>query len=81
MNIFIANDYEGSPIGVLLADSREKADLVWMGMKLAVHEVEEIDISESKGIHGVVTLFTTEELELRNTGTRTFKYRKWKRGG
>ena len=85
MKIYIGKDYEGNPISVLLAESREKADIAWAGMKDTPHNVEEIDPNDtSVGVHGLVFLLTST---LHNSKDYPSSHRlegvnfsKWKRG-
>ena len=80
--IYIASDITGTPIGVLLSDTKEKADLSWAAMGLAVYSVEEIDPSDDDlGMHGVVFLLTTEEHNSRDYSHRTdgVDFHVWKR--
>jgi hypothetical protein len=82
MNIYIGKDFEGKPISVLLADSREKADIAWAGMQDTPHSVEEIDpTDDSVGVHGVVFLLTSIKRN-SNQSSRVggIDYRQWKRG-
>lgn len=82
MKIYIGKDFDGSPISVLLADSREKADIAWMGMKDTPHSVEEIDPNDAElGMHGVAFLLTSIKRN-SNHSSRVggVEYRQWKRG-
>ena len=82
MNIYIAKDYDGTPISVLLADDAEKAAIAFMGMGETPHSVEEIDPSEDCGLHGVCFLLTSHEKSSHDYDNRIggFKFREWKRG-
>ena len=85
MNIFIASDFDGNPISVLLAKTREQADIAWAGMKDMPHSVEEIDPeNDDIGVHGLVFLLTSEEIESRDLPvsrqSKGLTFRKWKRG-
>ena len=65
MNIYIAYTYDEIPIGVLLADSEEKALIAWAGMKAQVNRVEVIDPNDVYGgVHGVVFLLTADKVEI-----------------
>lgn len=63
MNIFIGFNENDDPISVLLAESREKADLVWMGMGVEPMHVEEIDPSSNIGSNGVCILLTSKKIK------------------
>jgi len=83
MNIYIAYNYNNEPLGVLLSDSKEKAEIAWAGMGTPVHHVEEIDPKTAKGIHGVIFLLTTQEANSRRDyGHRLegVNFNIWKRG-
>ena len=83
MNIYIAYDYEATPLGMLLAIDQRSAELVWTGMGIAAHRVEEIDPSNNdQGIHGVVTLMTSVLLTKYDVDrkSRDWSTRIWKRG-
>lgn len=80
MNIYIGLNFNGNPTSVLLADSREKADIAWMGMKEYPHTVEEIDpTNDDLGLHGVAFLLTSIEKTVTTHASNT-TFRKWKRG-
>ncbi len=83
MNIYIAYNYNKEPLSVLLADSKEKANLVWMGMSLQAHSVEEINPNSDLGVNGAAILLTSTERSSHKFSHRNggFKFRQWKRGG
>lgn len=72
----------GEPVGVLLADSKEKAELVFHSTGEPVDAVEEIDPDTELGIHGVVFLLTSKEktVDRYSYAGSTITYRQWKRG-
>ena len=78
LKIFIAHDHVGAPISVLLAETLEKANIAWMGMKDQPHSVEMIDPDDEIGMHGVVILLTSTKC--RGGFGRDVAYRTWKRG-
>lgn len=84
MNIYIGYDFKKNPIGVLLADNREKADIAWAGMGVSIYSVEEIDPNDqnNRGIHGLIILLTSTEHNTLNYSHKTdgLKFHKWKRG-
>ena len=83
MNVYIAKDFNGEPLGVLLATDKSKAELVWLGTGCTPHSVEEIDLSDDNlGMHGVVTLLSSIEVTKRDIDHKSFgwTFRSWKRG-
>ena len=83
MKIYIGFDFESNPIGVLLADSQEKAELVWAAMGENPHTVEEINPQTARGVNGVVFLLTSKEANSRSDfGHRPLgvDFRVWTRG-
>lgn len=60
-NIYVAKDGRGRPTSVLLAESREKAEIFWAGMGESPIEVEEISPDTEPGIHGVAVLLSSAE--------------------
>ena len=81
MNIFIAKDYDGNPIAVILADDAEKAAIAFMGMDIKMHSCEEIDPTDKNlGMHGVAFLLTSIEKTNYSGSSLPTTYRKWKRG-
>jgi hypothetical protein len=59
--LYISYDHEDNVTSLLLSDSREHADLIWIGMGVAPHRVEEIDPSDDKcGRHGVAIILSPE---------------------
>ena len=65
MNIYIAYSFDNKPISVLLADSQEKAEIAWAGMKLHHNRVEEINPTDTfGGVHGVIFLLTSTEVKI-----------------
>ena len=43
MKVYIAFNHGGKPIGVLMSESQEKAEIAWAGMGVKFHSIEEID--------------------------------------
>ena len=84
MNIYIANNCKDEPLSVLLAETRQKADIVWAAMKEYPHHVEEItqkDMNnQNLGIHGVVFLLCSGEVTFQDINGRTQTIRKFRRG-
>lgn len=82
MKIYIGYDYDQNPIGVILADTQDRAEIVWAAMKDMPHSVEELDPSKAEGIHGVVFLLTSEEISITipSINDRIRTIRKFKRG-
>lgn len=83
LKIFIGYDQNSNPISILMADSREKADIAWMGMNDSPVSVEEIDPQDDLGIHGIVFVLTSIEANSRSDyGHRAngVDFRIWKRG-
>lgn len=77
MKIYISYDSYQNPTGVMLADSEEKAQIAWMGMKNYPHSVEEIDPNDDIGMYGVAFILTSTE---KTAMSGDQKYLKWKRG-
>ncbi len=80
-NIYIGFDYKGNPIGVILSDSKEKAEIAWSAMGDIPHSIEEINPSSIEGVHGVVFLLSSEERAFPRDPKIGSRYRVWKRGG
>ena len=83
LKIYIASNFKGEPTGVLLADSQEKAELVWLGAGQSPHSVDVIDpASTALGVHGVVTLLSSQEVRKIDLDhkSRDWSFRLWKRG-
>ena len=88
MKIYVAyekgNDQE--PIGILLADTEEKAWLSFTAMKEDPSHIEELSISNLKRDcdFGVVFLLTSEKRKIKHPGMEhshsSHIYRKWRRG-
>lgn len=83
-SIYIAYDSSGSPIGVLMSESQEKAEIAWAGMGAQVHNVEEIDPNNTTGgVHGVIFLLTSTKCNSNaDFGHRLggVDFYQWKRG-
>ena len=83
MKIYIGFDYDKTPMGVLLADSQDKAEIAWAAMADTPHTIEEIDPSIAKGVNGLVFLLTSTKVNSRTDfGYRDFgvDFRLWHRG-
>jgi len=80
--VYIATSFDDEPLAVLLADSKEKADIAFTSMQLPYDHAEEIDPSEVQGMHGVCYLLTSTPYNSRDYSHRTggVDFRKWKRG-
>jgi len=78
--LFIGYDFENNPTGVLVAETRQQAELVWMGMKEGPHHVEEIDLSKPIGLNGVGILFTSHTVRAAEFGRNPKEFRVFKRG-
>lgn len=76
--LFIGYDYDKNPIGALLSDSEEKAWIAWQAMKDSPHSIEEIKPNSMVSHTGLIFLLTSTEHE--HYGSKSFKYREWKRG-
>jgi len=81
MKIFIAYEIGMNPIGILLAEDKDKAGLAFTAMKEDVMEIEELDINDLKRDceYGVVFLLTSNKRKI-NRPDETHVYRKWRRG-
>ena len=82
MNIYIAQDHNGNPLGLILASNQAFAEVAFTAAGTDHHNIEEIDINHEffKG-QNVVFLLSSKEVEissLPNNRTRTM--RNWKRG-
>ena len=64
-NIYIAYDGQGSVESVLLAETRDGADLVWLGMGICAANVEEIDIL-NRELPKVVILLSSVKIRITN---------------
>lgn len=83
MKIYIGTDFDGTPTGVLLADSREKAEIAWSAMNDLPYSIEEIDPGTVTGIHGLVFLLTSQKCNSRTDFSHRqsgVDFRIWKRG-
>ena len=81
MKVYIASDFDGDPLAVLLADNKEKAEIAFTSMQLPYDRVEEIDPSQALGTHGVCYLLTSTLKNSRNySKPGGVDFRKWKRG-
>lgn len=74
MNIFIASDPAGRPLGLILASSLAMAEVAFTSMKTMHHNIEEIDPTTFK-YPNVGYLLTSSEVTGHNTNLR-----RWKRG-
>ena len=81
MKIYIGYDCENKPIGVILSDCIDKANLVFHSMRDPAYRVEEIDINNIKnmGVSNTIFLLTSDERNI-NQLNRNMKVRIWKRG-
>ncbi len=80
MNIYIANDFNGEPLGVVLATSQEKAEIAWTAQRLPYNSVEEIDPNNTDSINGIIFLLSSQEKQMPSSVIGGYKFRKWKRG-
>ena len=83
MKIYIGYDFEKSPIGVLLSDSKEKAEIAWAAMGETPHTIEEIDPNTVNGVSGLVFLLTTVKTNSRTDYSHRpagVDFRIWRRG-
>lgn len=83
MKIYIGSDYEGTPMGVLLADDPAKANIAWAAMGDSPHTIEEIDPATADGVNGLVFLLTSNKVNsVHDYSHRTggIDFRKWRRG-
>ena len=65
MKIYVANDYEGNPVAVLLADDPDKAEVAFTALQVKHYSTEVIDPNEKNiGVHGVAFLFGSREVEV-----------------
>lgn len=84
MKIYINKDENGQPVGVLLAETQDRAELAWAAMGDPAFTVEEIDPAMPGyhgGLHGVVFLLTSKKKHSSEINTRHgFVFRKWRRG-
>jgi len=83
MKIYIGYDHNEAPMGVLLSDSKEKAEIAWAAMRDIPHSIEEIDPETVPEINGLVFLLTSTKCNSkRDFGHRIdgVDFRLWKRG-
>lgn len=84
MKIYIGYEEgkQDAPIGILLAESEDRAWLAFTAMKETVSHVEELDINNLKRDcdFGVVFLLTSAKRKVHKIGGETHMFRKWKRG-
>ena len=62
MNIYIGMTHDNKPLGVLLAESKDKANLAWSMLDGPCHHVEEIDPQTIDSLHGVIFLLTSSPI-------------------
>ena len=67
-NVYIAKDFRGYPIGVILAPNRSYADTFWSGARLFPHSVEEFDLDTLMNIPEVLQLVKCREVKLTAIG-------------
>lgn len=83
MHLYVGFEKESAPIGILMADTEEKAWLAFTAMKEDIQIVEELDINElqTNADFGVVFLLTSEKRKLKRVnGEPSVMFRKWRRG-
>lgn len=83
MKIYIGFDLEKRPMGVLLSDSKEKAEIAWTAMEGMPHSIEEIDPATAGGVNGLVFLLTTTKVDTRSSYEHRDSdaiFRVWHRG-
>lgn len=83
MKIYVGMEYDGTPIGVLLADSQDKAAIAWAAMNDIPHSIEEIDPQNVIGTHGCVFLLTSTKCNSHTDFSHRsggVDFRLWKRG-
>ena len=82
MKIYIGLTYDNIPMGLLLADSKDKAEIAWSAMKDMPHSIETIDPDTCPGINGLSFLLTSTETNSRDVQYRNsgIDFRIWKRG-
>jgi len=77
--LYIAKDYHGYIVGVVLGESREFVDVFYQGRGEFPHSIEEIDIAKLDEWPKVLTLITSEEVSVCDLD-QYGKVRKCKRG-
>ena len=82
MNIYIAKDFDNNPIGVLLADDKNKAEIAFYAMGEVPKTIEEIDPNDNLGVAGVAFLLTSTKMNSSDFSHRIsgIDFRQWKRG-
>jgi len=77
--LYIAKDYYDDIVGVVLGESKEFVDVFYQGRNEFPHSIEEIDIAKLDEYPKVLTLITSEEVNV-NDLDRFKKIRICKRG-
>ena len=84
MKIYVGFEegHDDQPIGILLAETEDRAWLAFTAMKENVSHIEELDINNLKRDcdFGVVFLLTSSRRKIHKIGGETQIFRKWKRG-
>lgn len=77
MPIYVAYDYEGYPEDIVLAKSKELANVYWQGKEVYAHSIREINEHELiDHITGVLPIMSTKETKVSRPGSyREFKVR------
>jgi len=82
MPIYVAYDYEGYPEDIVLARSKELADVYWQGKKIYAYSIREINEDNLIGhITGVLPILSTRETSVTRPGSyKEFKIRTVNKG-
>jgi hypothetical protein len=74
MPIFIAKEYNGTVMDVVLAKSYELASAYWHGKGVIAHSTTKLDESELENHPtGVLPIVSTKELQPYGFGTKTMR--------
>jgi hypothetical protein len=69
MPVFIAKDYEGTPIDVILTANEKLANAYWHGKGIVPHSITIRSDADLQGHPtGVLPIVSTEEIEVRPNG-------------
>ena len=78
MNIYIASDYNGIPLGLILAENKDFAEVAFTAMGTAHNRIEEINPNDPMpGAPGKVFYILTSKIKQCNSGR---SYNHWIRG-
>lgn len=67
-NVFVAYDYSGHTLSILLAPNRRDAELFWQGQGIFANSVREVDPTDVNTPLNILELLKTKKVKLHQDG-------------